>query len=163
MVQFGIALIVDRERARESTGQHDFGRLVGDVSPLYRIKKRKRRQTHLPPLSLLIAKRVTRFTIHGTRPGNAAGRNLRDVGGNFPASPSNPPVASYHFSPLLFRHPFVLLSLLLAPRCFMICLLRALLPAWRVLEIVLNFIVISYNLPELSHRCSFKFSLLKPT
>lgn len=116
MVQFEIALIVDRERARESTGQHDFGRLVGDVSPLYRIKKRKRRQTHLPPLSLLIAKRVTRFTIHGTRPGNAAGRNLRDVGGNFPASPSNPPVASYHFSSLLFRHPFVLLRF---------CLLRA--------------------------------------
>lgn len=51
MVWFKIALIVDREGAGESTGQHDFGRLVRDVSPLYRIKKRKRRQTHLPPPS----------------------------------------------------------------------------------------------------------------
>lgn len=51
MVQFRISLIIGRERTWDSTGQYDFGRLVGDVSPLYRIKKRKRRQTHLPPSS----------------------------------------------------------------------------------------------------------------
>lgn len=51
MAQFRISLI-GRKRAWVSTGQYNFGRLVGaDVSPLYRIKKRKRRQTHLPPSS----------------------------------------------------------------------------------------------------------------
>ena len=83
---------IERERER---GKHDFGRLIEDVSSLYRIKKRKRRQTHLPsPFPLGYPRERERETSNplydsqDTARRTAAGgeRNLRDVGGNFPAS-----------------------------------------------------------------------------
>lgn len=91
-----IRVYLEEEEWRELRAVRFWSTCRGAVSPLYRIKKRKRRQTRLLPRlppSTPRAKRVTRFAIHdgNSRGAKSARRRRKFSSASFQPPSSSPP------------------------------------------------------------------------